>query len=279
MTLRIDAHQHFWNPARGDYGWLTPELQTLYRPFAPEDLELLIEEAGVGGTVLVQAAPTVQETEYMLGLADATDWVLGVVGWVDFEDPTHIAHVDRLARHKKLKGFRPMIQDIPDPEWMLRPELDWAFRAVIAHDLAFDALTHPKHLPNLRRLLDRYPGLRVVIDHGSKPDIARQDFGDWARDMAAIASDTTALVKLSGLVTEAGPGWEVDDLQPYVDHLLGTFGAGRMMFGSDWPVVTLASSYQRWVDAAEALTESCSAGERIAIFGGNAAGFYRLATP
>ena len=116
-----------------------------------------------------------------------------------------------------------------------------------------------------------------MIDHGSKPDIARQDFDDWARDMAALAAETPALVKLSGLVTEAGPGWEVDDLRPYVDHLLATFGAGRMIFGSDWPVVTLASSYQRWVAAAEKLTESCSPGERMAIFGGNAAAFYRLA--
>src|SRR6478672_10028415 len=222
MTMRIDAHQHFWNPTRGDYGWLTPELTTLYRTFGPADLQPLLETAGFQGCVAVQAAPSVEETEYLLGIADTCPEVLGVVGWINFEDPADLHHLDRLARHSFFKGVRPMIQDIEDVDWMLRPELDWAFRAVIAHDLAFDALTHPKHLPNLRRLLDRYPGLRVVIDHGSKPDIARQDFGDWARDMAAIASDTTALVKLSGLVTEAGPGWEVDDLQPYVDHLLGT---------------------------------------------------------
>jgi L-fuconolactonase len=277
--MRIDAHQHFWNPTRGDYGWLTPELTTLYRTFGPADLQPLLETAGFQGCVAVQAAPSVEETEYLLGIADTCPEVLGVVGWIDFEDPADLHHLDRLARHNFFKGVRPMIQDIEDVDWMLRPELDWAFRAVIAHDLAFDALTHPKHLPNLRKLLDRYPGLRVAIDHGSKPDIARQDFGDWARDTAAIASETSALVKLSGLVTEAGPGWEVDDLQPYVDHLLGTFGAGRMMFGSDWPVVTLASSYQRWVDAAEALTKSCSPGERIAIFGGNAVGFYRLSPP
>ncbi len=279
MTMRIDAHQHFWNPTRGDYGWLTPELTTLYRNFGPSDLLPLLETAGFQGCVTVQAAPSVEETEYLLGIADTCPEVLGVVGWIDFEDPADLHHLDRLARHGFFKGVRPMIQDIEEVGWMLRPELDWAFRAVIAHDLAFDALTHPKHLPNLRRLLDRHPELRVVIDHGSKPDIARQEFDDWARDMATIASETSALVKFSGLVTEAGPGWEADDLRPYVDHLLDTFGAGRMIFGSDWPVVTLASSYQRWVDAAEALTESCSAGERIAIFGGNAVGFYRLSPP
>ncbi|WP_460448267.1 amidohydrolase family protein [Alsobacter sp. SYSU BS001988] len=276
MTLRIDAHQHFWNPARGDYGWLTPELQTLYRPFSPDDLELLIEEAGVGGTVLVQAAPTVEETEYMLGLADATDWVLGVVGWVDFEDPSHIAHVDRLARHKKLKGFRPMIQDIPDPEWMLRPELDWAFRCLIAHDLAFDALVRPEHLDALSRLMLRYPDLRVVIDHGAKPRIRAGEIDEWSAAMTRISVESRALCKLSGLVTEASADWSVETLRPYVDVLLSAFGPGRLMFGSDWPVCTLASGYQRWVDAAEELTASCSAGERLAIFGGNASAFYRL---
>jgi L-fuconolactonase len=279
MTIRIDAHQHFWNPHRGDYGWLTPELKTLYRSFGPQDLVPLLEAAGIQGTVLVQAAPSVEETEYMLGIADACSEVLGVVGWVDFEDPADLHHLDRLARHPLLKGVRPMIQDIPDVDWMLRPELEWAYRALIAHDLAFDALTFPRHLKNLRILLDRYPELRVVIDHGSKPDIARGDYDDWAQDMAALARDTTALVKLSGLVTEAGPGWQVDDLRPYVDHLLETFGAGRMIFGSDWPVVTLASNYQRWVDAAEELTQACAAGERLAIFGGNAIDFYRLTPP
>jgi L-fuconolactonase len=277
MTIRIDAHQHFWNPNRGDYGWLTPELKPLYRSFGPQDLVPLLEAAGIQGTVLVQAAPSVEETEYLLGIADTCREVLGVVGWVDFEDQTDLHHLDRLARHPLLKGVRPMIQDIPADDWMLKPELDWAFRAVIAHDLAFDALTFPRHLKNLRRLIDRYPEIRVVIDHGSKPDIARGEYDEWAADMRAIASQSSALVKLSGLVNEAGEGWQVEDLRPYVDLLLEAFGPGRIMFGSDWPVVTLASGYQRWVDAAEELTESCSAGERLAIFGGNAVDFYRLA--
>lgn len=279
MTIRIDAHQHFWNPTRGDYGWLTPELTTLYRSFGPQDLVPLLEAAGIQGTVLVQAAPSVEETEYMLGIADACREVLGVVGWVDFEDPADLHHLDRLARHPLLKGVRPMIQDIPDDAWMLRPDLDWAFRALIAHDLAFDALTFPRHLKHLRTLLHRYPEMRVVIDHASKPDIARGDFDDWADDMRVLADETSAFVKLSGLVTEAGEGWQVEDLRPYVDLLLEAFGPARIIFGSDWPVATLASSYQRWVDAAETLTETCSPGERLAIFGGNAVEFYRLTPP
>ncbi|MCP8938001.1 amidohydrolase family protein [Alsobacter sp. SYSU M60028] len=276
MTLRIDAHQHFWHLARGDYGWLTPELKPLFRSFGPEDLGPLLEKAGMQGTVLVQAAPTVAETDYMLGIADSTEFVKGVVGWCDFEAADAVDEIDRLARHPLLKGMRPMIQDIADVDWMLKPELDAAFRALIAHDLAFDALTHPRHLPNLLHLAERYPELRIVVDHGSKPAIRDRAFDDWARDMARIASRTQAYCKLSGLVTEAGPEWTVDDLRPYTDHLLDCFGAGRLIFGSDWPVCTLASSYQRWVDAAETLMQACGAGERIAVFGGNAVGFYRL---
>jgi L-fuconolactonase len=277
MTIRIDAHQHFWHPTRGDYGWLTPELKALYRPFGPDDLLPLLDEAGFQGTVLVQAAPTVAETEYMLGIADATPYVLGVVGWCDFEAADVVDEIDRLARHPRLKGFRPMIQDIEDTGWMLKPELDAAYKALCAHDLAFDALTRPRHLDNLLHLAERYPDLRIVVDHGSKPAIRSRAFDDWADSMQRVASETGAFCKLSGLVTEAGSEWSLEEIRPYTDLLLATFGAGRLIFGSDWPVCTLASSYQRWVDTAEELTAACSAGERIAIFGGNAAAFYRLA--
>ncbi|MHB2167228.1 amidohydrolase family protein [Alsobacter sp. R-9] len=275
MTERIDAHQHYWHPGRGDYFWLSPD-SVLNRPFGPADMEPLLAEAGFQGTVLVQAAPTVEETEYMLGIADATDSVRAVVGWVDFTDPAHRAHLERLARHPKFRGVRPMIQDIADVDWMLRPDIEWAFRALIDLDLTFDALTHPRHLSNLRRLLARWPDLRVVIDHASKPAIRNRAFDGWAADMAALAADTGAWCKFSGLVTEAATGWTVDDLRPYADHLLGTFGAGRLIFGSDWPVCTLAATYLQWVDAAEELVGSCSAGEKIAIFGANATQFYRL---
>jgi L-fuconolactonase len=278
MSQKIDAHQHFWNPRRGDYGWLGPEQGALFRNFGPQDLRPLLDAAGIQGTVLVQAAPTVAETEYMLGIADATDFVLGVVGWFDFENPASLVDFERLARHPRLKGFRPMIQDIADPAWMLGPGLDWAFKALIAHDLAFDALVRPQHLDSLLRLLARYPDLRAVIDHGAKPHIRDGSFDAWSIAMARIAAQTGALCKLSGLVTEADHRtWNAGDLRPYVEHLLATFGPERLIFGSDWPVCTLAADYGRWVDTAQELTEGCSAGERMAIFGGNAAAFYRLA--
>ncbi len=274
--MRIDAHQHFWDPARGDYGWLTPAMGSIYRTFAPVDLAPLLARHRIGGTVLVQAAPTVAETEYLLGLADAAPFIKGVVGWVDFENKADAAAIERLSGNPKLKGFRPMIQDIADDDWMLRPALRWAFDALAERGLAFDALTKPRHLKRLIRLAERHPRLRIVVDHGAKPSIRDRAFDGWARDMAAVAVNTDAMCKLSGLVTEAGPDWTLGDLKPYGEHLLDVFGPRRLMFGSDWPVSLLAASYERWLETAEALTASLDPASRAAIFGGTAARFYRL---
>lgn len=274
--MKIDAHQHFWTLKRGDYGWLTPNLTPLYRDFEPEDLRPCLLANHIDGTVLVQAAPTLAETEYMLGLADAHDMILGVVGWVDFEASDAAETVNTLAEHPKLVGLRPMIQDIADDDWMLRADLAPAFETMVNTGLVFDALTMPRHLPNLTALLARYPDLRVVIDHGSKPDIANSAFDGWAADMAKLAAQTSAYVKLSGLVTEAAPFWPDDDLKPYIDHLIAHFGSHRMIWGSDWPVCTLASSYQRWVEASETLLAELTAPEKAAVFGENAAALYGL---
>lgn len=278
MKARIDAHQHFWNPARGDYGWLSPDLP-IYRTYGPADLRPHLRKSGFDGTVLVQAAPTLHETEYLLGIADATSFVLGVVGWVDFELPGSRAQMERLGVHPKLKGLRPMIQDLPDDRWMLRTELGWAFDALEALELVFDALVFPRHLDHLLHLLQRHPALVSVIDHAAKPNIRGREFADWAAAMKGLARETSAYCKLSGLATEAGANWTVADLRPYVDHLLETFGAERLIFGSDWPVATLATGYEGWVAAVEELTAGVSAVQRAAIFGATAARVYGLALP
>ncbi|MEM9845823.1 MAG: amidohydrolase family protein [Pseudomonadota bacterium] len=274
--MRIDAHQHFWDLTRGDYGWLTKDLVPIYRDFLPEHLAPLLQANGIEGTVLVQAAPTVAETEFMLALADKTPFVKGVVGWVDFEDPGAPGQIARLAEHDVLVGLRPMIQDIPDKDWMLRPDLTPAFEALIAANLTFDALTLPMHLPNLRELLARHESMRVVVDHGSKPLIEDGTREPWASDMVAIAANSSAFCKLSGLVTEARSDWTVTSLRPYVDHLLSTFGPLRLIWGSDWPVCTLASSYDRWLEATHDLLGELSEDERAAILGGNAQRAYNL---
>lgn len=274
--MRIDAHQHFWSIERGDYGWLTPELDAIYQDFLPADLTPLLRAADVEGTVLVQAAPTAGETDFMLGLADAAPFIKGVVGWVDFEAPDAADRIAELARRPALVGLRPMIQDIPDPNWMLRDALTPAFEALQANDLTFDALTLPPHLGVLRRLLDRHPGMRVVIDHASKPAMREGALEGWAEDMAALARDTDAFCKLSGLVTEARADWTTSDLRPVVHHLLQTFGAERLIWGSDWPVCLLASSYERWVETTEDLVIGLSPTQRDAVLGGNAARAYKL---
>ena len=275
---RIDAHHHYWNPARGDYFWLEPESR-LHRIFAPGDLKPSLERHGIDGTVLVQAAPTREETDYLVDIADKTPSVLGVVGWVDFEDRLHSSTLERLAMHPKFKGVRPMIQDIADPKWVAHSNLNWAFDAVTELELCFDALVFPHHLPYLLKRLTRQPGLKVVIDHVAKPYIREGQFEPWASDMTRLAKETNAWVKLSGIVTEAPEDWSANALTPYVDHLLHAFGPSRIMWGSDWPVCLMASSYDRWVDTADALLHTCSPEEKDGIFGRNAVTFYGLDVP
>lgn len=274
--MRIDAHQHFWRLDRGDYGWLTPDLAPLYRDFEPDDIAPHLFANGISGTILVQAAPTKDETDFLLALAGQHKMIRGVVGWVDFDHPNAENEIASYAERPKLVGLRPMIQDIDDDEWMLKPELTPAFQAIIATKLVFDALTLPRHLKNLSKLLARHPELRVVIDHASKPEIASRHFEEWAEQMARLASETNAFVKLSGLVTEASSDWTIDDLRPYVDHLIAQFGPHRLVWGSDWPVCTLASTYGRWCKTTEALLVGLSEAEQSAVWGLNALKLYGL---
>jgi L-fuconolactonase len=273
---RIDSHVHFWALARGDYGWLTPDLAPLYRDFGSADLAPLIAATGIDAIVLIQAAPSEAETRYLLDQVARFDRVTGVVGWVDMAADDAPSRIVALARDKRLKGIRPMIHDIPETDWMLRPELGPAFRAAVAHDLAFDALVRPAHLPALRRLVDRHPDLRIVIDHGAKPAITGDQFDDWAQAMTGFARDTPVFCKLSGLVTESGADWTEDRLRPYVDHLVAAFSPSRLLWGSDWPVVTLAASYDTWWASANRLLVGLDEHGHDRIFGGSAAEFYRL---
>jgi L-fuconolactonase len=277
----IDSHQHFWRLDRGDYAWPTPDLGPIYRDFGPADLSPLLRRHGIAGTVLVQAAASVAETEYMLALAAQTPFVRAVVGWVDLESTTAARDIDRLAADPRLKGLRPMVQDIPDREWLLRASIGPAVARLQHLGLSFDALLRPRHLEPLRRFLMLYPELAIVIDHGAKPDIAGSAFdpnifADWARDMRDVARDLRVHCKLSGLPNEAAAGWRLDDLRRYMDLLLEAFGPSRLMWGSDWPVVELAGGYRRWREASLDYLARLSQEEQAAILGGTAAAFYRL---
>jgi L-fuconolactonase len=281
MNSAIDAHQHFWTLSRGDYGWLTPALAPLYRDFGPADLRPLLANAGISRTILVQAAPTIAETRFMLDIARDNDFVAGVVGWVDMEAPDAPAQIAALQKAGKLRGIRPMIHDIPDPAWMLQPALDRAFRALIDADLTFDALVRPVHLPHLIELRSRYPALRMVVDHGAKPEIATWQPGDagfiaWSRDMAALAGADNTFCKMSGLVTEARRDWQPRQIFPYLDALAASFTPARMLWGSDWPVVNLAGGYAAWRNASNEWLANRSADERAQVLGTTATRAYRL---
>ena len=275
--LRVDAHHHVWQLARGDYGWLTPDLAAIYRDFTLDDLAPLLDDAKISTTVLVQAAPTVAETEFLLATAaDSGGRVRGVVGWVDLAAPDAIATLSRLARNPLLKAIRPMLQDLPDPDWILRADVARALSALPDLGLRFDALVTLVQLPSLQRMLERHPDLAVVVDHGAKPPIADGRWQPWADRIAAIARHPHVHCKLSGLATEAPPSWGPATLKRYVDHLLASFGPDRLLWGSDWPVVNLGGGYARWRAATDRLLETLSGDDRAAILGGNAARFYGL---
>ncbi len=274
--MRVDSHQHFWQLSRGDYNWLTPELELLYKDFLPQDLLPTLKRENVEKTVLVQASDTTAETEFILGLAAETDFIAGVVGWVDMESATAIKQLEQFSQNSYFKGIRPMIQDIIDTQWMLKPELAPVFEYLIEKNLTFDALVKPQHLDTLYTLIKRYPALKVVIDHGAKPCIADNSSPQWFEDIAQIANETSAYCKLSGLVTEAGEDSSLTKLNLYMDHLLLSFGANRLMWGSDWPVVNLSSDYSHWAKQVETFVEPLTVKEQQSIWSTTAEKFYGL---
>ncbi|MFL9966677.1 amidohydrolase family protein [Paraburkholderia sediminicola] len=276
--MKIDAHQHFWQRSRGDYGWLTPELGPLWRDFLPADLAPLASAACIERTIVVQAAPTLAETRYLLALAARESSIGGVVGWVPMLVPEAPALIAELARDPKFKGVRPMLQDLPDDNWIANPALAPAVEALLAHDLAFDALIFTRHVDGLETFAARFPQLRIVVDHGAKPPVRDGHAGwrTWADGITRLARLPNTHCKLSGLASEAAPGWTEETLRPYVNHLLNAFGPARLMWGSDWPVLNMNGDYLLWHSVATALLASLSDAARDAVFGANARAFYRL---
>ncbi len=277
MIERVDAHHHVWSLARGDYGWLTPALGPIYRDFSLADARPAFTAARIDASVLVQAAATVAETRYLLDIARRSDGLVrGVVGWVDLAAPEAIATLGDLAADPLLKGVRPMLQDLPDPEWILRADVGRALAVLPGLGLRFDALVKPSQLRALPALLERHPDLAVVVDHAAKPDIRRGQWEPWAGLMRAVAAHPRVCCKVSGLVTEAGDGWTTSSLRRYFDHLVDCFGPTRLMWGSDWPVVDLAGGYASWHAATLELAAALTPVDRASLLGGTARRFYGL---
>jgi L-fuconolactonase len=277
--MRIDAHQHFWDyeahPA--DYVWMTGEYNRLRRSFLPADLAPQLRAAGVDGTVAVQARELVEETDWLLGLADATPWILGVVGWVDLCSPDAEPVIEHYARNPKLKGLRLLIHDRPDVEFAVSPDHVRGVGWLARHGLTYDLLLRPEHLEPATRLVDQLPDQRFVIDHLAKPQITAGILSPWREDIREIARRPNVCCKVSALVTTADwATWSPAQFTPYLDVLLEAFGPERLMAGSDWPVCTCAADYRRTMAVAASWAGQLSQVEADAVLGGTCARFYGL---
>ena len=276
--MRVDSHQHYWKVERGDYHWMTPDVSVLYRDYLPSDLRPSLIKHNIQKTILVQAAQTVAETDFLLDLAAKDDRVAGVVGWLDMEDLDFAAQFERYRSKPRFIGLRPMLQDLPDDRWILRPNVLSALRVMAAADFPFDIVTYPRHLPFVLQALESVPQLRAVIDHLSKPEIRSGKLEPWRSLITQLAGYRNLYCKLSGLVTEADhEHWSLDDLRPYVEHVIQCFGFDRVMFGSDWPACLRAGSYDQVIGALrEILAARLDEETEPKLFGRNAARFYKL---
>lgn len=266
----IDAHVHIWRLNAPEVRWPGPDSPALYRDFGLNDFWALAAPLGVTGAILVQTQTDERDTDRLLSAAEGDDGVLGVVGWVDLlsdDAPTRIA---RLAARPKLAGLRPMVQDL-DADWLDNPALSPVFAAMVDADLRFDALVRLQHLPSVRRLAQRFPSLRIVIDHAAKPNIAGEEGEPWLEALRPLAETAGVYCKLSGLLTEAAPDQPLAAVAPYGDAILDMFGSDRVMWGGDWPVVTLAAEYGAWLRLARGVV---SADAATAVFDTTARRFY-----
>lgn len=277
----VDAHHHFWDPARADYPWMIGSFEPVRRPFGPGDLAPVLASNGVEATVLVQTRSSLDETREFLQTAAVTPFVRGVVGWVDLTEPDVadvIAELRALPGGDRLAGIRHQVHDEPDPDWLFRDDVRRGIRAVGEAGLAYDLLVRTRELPAALAVAQALPDVRFVIDHIAKPPIRDRVFEPWADRLTPFAGLEHVVCKLSGMVTEADwERWQPVDLAPYVDHVLGVFGPRRMLFGSDWPVCLLASTYDRVLDTARDLLGGLSGSEAAAVFAGTATKVYRLA--
>jgi len=274
--MRIDAHQHFWNVDLFEYAWMPPPPSDLRLNYLPDLLWRILKRNRFDGSVLVQANTTLEETHWLLDLAEANEFVRAVVGWVDLTDPQLGRVLDELQKRPKFKGVRHPVQDEADDNWLLRASVLAGLAELARRRLPYDLLLRPRHLPLVPRVAESVPELRMVIDHIAKPPIASQAMEPWARDIEAAARLPQVYCKLSGMVTEAAKNWKAEDLRPYVAHVMRIFGPDRLMFGSDWPVCTPAGS---WKEVLAAFTQAIGAQPievREKLLGDTAARFYGI---
>ena len=276
----VDSHQHFWQVGRFDYPWMSSDVEVLYRDYLPPALEPILKQNGVAQTVLVQASNSVEETRWMLKLADDYPFIAGVVGWVDLMSDEATRHqLEELTAHPKFKGVRHLVESEPSDDWLSQPQVLSGLRQLSRYGISYDLLVHTRHLKHVKTVAENCPELRLVIDHMAKPPVAGGEMDEWKREIREAANFPNIFCKLSGLVTEANwSEWQTEDLRPFVDYALEIFGPGRLMYGSDYPVCLLAASYERVLESFDSLLTALDDDDKSRIFGKNATQFYRLSS-
>jgi L-fuconolactonase len=274
--MHIDAHQHFWSYNQRQYGWIDEAMASIRRDFLPDELKPQLESNGFQGTILVQVRQTLEETRWLLKLAETNPFIFGVVGWVDLSSPQLRQDLAAFKGKSKLVGIRHIVQAEPE-DFLLRPDFVRGISALEEFDLAYDILIYPKHLRVATEFVGRFPRQRFVLDHLAKPPIKSRAVESWARGIRELASFPNLFAKVSGLVTEANwHAWKPEDIRPYLDEVFQCFGPRRLMIGSDWPVCTVAASYEQTMNLVKEYLSKYAPAEREAVLGGNAANFWRL---
>jgi L-fuconolactonase len=275
--MRIDAHQHFWKYSAAAYDWIGEEMTALQRDFLPGDLQPLLAATGFDGSIAVQACQNIEETRWLLELAEKSDFIKGVVGWVDLCSPGLPAQLATLANHPKLVGVRHVVQGEPDDEFMLRNDFQRGIAHLAGCGLTYDLLLYPRHLPVAVKLVEKFPEQPFVLDHIAKPGIADGLMDPWEEGIRALAQHENVCCKLSGMVSEARwKQWKPEDFRPYLDVVFEAFGPQRLMIGSDWPVCTVSATYAETIAIVNVYIEPLAPGEKAQILGGNCASFYGL---
>lgn len=273
----IDAHHHLWSYSSSEYSWIDDRMAVLRRDFILSDLEKVMAETGVHGTIAVQARQTLEETDWLLSLAEGSALLRGVVGWAPIARENFPGELERLKSNKKLKGLRHVIQSEPDDDYINRPDFNRGIRMLAGSNLVYDILIFEKHLAATIQFVDRHPNQIFVLDHAAKPRIYEKLMEPWKQNICELARRPNVYCKLSGLVTEADWfAWSEADLQPYVDLVLDVFTPSRLMFGSDWPVCLVATTYRRWFESFNRLIGQLSATEKDRVLGATAIEVYHL---
>ena len=276
-SFRVDAHQHFWIYNQEEYKWIDASMTNLHRDFLPPHLNRELKRNGIDFCVTVQARPTLQETKWLLELAQNNSFIKGIVGWVDLKSGSVEQDLEQFAAYKKFKGVRHVLQDEKDDRYMLSSDFKQGLRQLEKYDLTYDILIYPRHIKYACALVSEFPQQKFIIDHLGKPLIKEDKIETWKKDMQELAKEDNVFCKLSGMVTEANwNSWKQENFVPYMETLLEIFGPNRLLFGSDWPVFTVAAKYEQVLGIVNNFISFLSPAEQAHIMGQNAIDFYNL---